>query len=196
MLGQLPTRLEIKGYIYDINPDYRNILQIISALNDNELEDGEKVFILLRRLFSRFELIPKDDYADALKSALLFIDCNRESSGKPAPKVVDWEKDEQLIFAAVNKVAGSEVRTVDFMHWWTFLGYYQSVDRDDLFSFIVSIRQKKANGRKLEKYESEFYSANRTMCEINHVDKKKEAENYLAALYAELTNGGENDGGG
>ena len=66
---------------------------------------------------------------------------------------VDWEKDEQLIFAAVNHVAGQEVRALPYLHWWTFMGYFQSIDRDDLWATVLLIRQKKARGRRLEPYE-------------------------------------------
>ena len=194
MLGQLPTSLELRGESYSIDPDFRNVLQIISAMSDKELNDEEKVYILLRRLYTSFDRIPRELYEDAIKAALNFIECGRNTEKKSDPKVVDWNKDEQLIFAAVNKVAGREVRDTP-MHWWTFLGFYQSIDHEDLFSFVVSIRQKKARHKKLEKYESDFYNANRSLCDIAPVtSRKKEAEDYLAALYAELTDGGGSNG--
>ena len=194
MLGQLPKTLEIRGKPFAIDTDYRNILQIISALNDSELKDDEKAYILLRRLYTDPDSIPTDALEDALRAAYDFIECGkREDGDRKPPKVVDWEKDEQMIFAAVNKVAGSEVRGVPYMHWWTFLGLYQSVDREDLFSFVVSIRQKRAKGKKLEDYEKEFFAANPELFRVDPaINRKKEAEDYLAALYAELTGGGEN----
>lgn len=186
MLGQLPTSLEVKGNTYAIRSDYRNILRIIAAYEAAELKDREKILICLKRMYVDFDTIPADDYEAAYEAATNFIECQMRSD-KPGPKVVDWEKDGQLIFAAVNKVAGKEVRAVEYMHWWTFMGYFQSVDRDDLWGFILTIRQKKAKGRKLEKHETEFYNANRSMCDIGErVDRKKEAENYADALYAEL----------
>jgi len=185
MLGLLPKTLEVNGTSYSINPDYRNILQIFTAFNDDELKDNEKTYICLRRLYTDFSTIPKTDYAEAYKAASDFIEC-RMHSDKPGPKVVDWEKDEQLIFAAVNKVAGTEIRAVPYMHWWTFLGYFQGIDRDDIWGFVLTIRQKKAKHKKLEKYENEFYLANRSLCEIKQVDKKKDAEDYLLALYNDL----------
>ena len=186
MLGQLPTSLEVNGRTYAIRSDYRNILRIIAAYEAAELKDREKVLICLKRMYVDFDTIPADDYEAAYEAATKFIECQMRSD-KPGPKVVDWEKDGQLIFAAVNKVAGKEVRAVEYMHWWTFMGYFQSVDRDDLWGFILTIRQKKAKGRKLEKHETEFYNANRSMCDIGErVDRKKDAENYADALYAEL----------
>lgn len=186
MLGQLPTTLNVCGIDYKINSDYRNILQIISAYNDETLQDSEKVYICLRRLFSDFGSIPTQHYGEAYTAAFGFIEY-QPSSDKPGPKVVDWEKDEHLIFAAVNKVAGQELRLLDYMHWWTFLGFFQSIDRDDLYGFIISIRHKRAKHKKLEKHETEFFNANRSLCEIHTIkDSKKDAEDYLTALYNEL----------
>ena len=187
MLGQLPNSLEVNGRIYTIRSDYRNILQIITAYDDDELKDNEKVLICLKRMYVDFDKLPSHDYEAAYKAATAFIECQMHSE-KPGPKMVDWNKDAQLIFAAINKVAGQEVRATKYMHWWTFLGYFQSIDRDDLWGFILTIRQKKAKGRKLEKYETEFYNANRSMCDVGgkRVDRKKEAQEYMEALDAEL----------
>ena len=186
MLGQLPTSLEIRGVNYDIRSDYRNILQIISAFDAPDLKDGEKALVGLRRMYVDFEKIPTDAYKEAYEAAVTFIECGMHSDG-PSPKVVSWEKDSQLIFAAINKVAGHEVRADPYMHWWTFLGYFQNVDRDDLWGFVLTIRQKRAKGKKLEQYETEFYNANRAMCDIgNRRNRKQEAIEYMEALYNEL----------
>lgn len=186
MLGQLPTSLNVVGKMYAIRPDYRNVLRIVSAYNNPNLKDREKVYICLKRLYTDFDHIPTTAYAAAYEAATEFIECHMKSD-KPSPKVVDWDKDEQLIFAAVNKVAGREVRAIEFMHWWTFLGYFQSIDREDLWGAVLTIRQKKAKGQKLEKYETEFYNANRSMCDIGQPkDRKKDALDYADALYQEL----------
>lgn len=49
-----------------------------------------------------------------------------------------------------------EVRALPYLHWWTFLGYYQSVDHDGLFGFVLTIRQKKTRGKKLENTSRSF----------------------------------------
>ena len=78
---------------------------------------------------------------------------------------MDWEQDESLVFPAVNKVAGQEVRNTEYMHWWTFMGYFMEID-DGTFSTVVGIRQKKVKGKKLEKWEQEFYRNNRKLCDL------------------------------
>lgn len=194
MLGMLPQTLNINGRAYKIRSDYRDILQIIAAFGDKELSDEEKAYVCLKRLFVAMESIPKSDYQDAYEAAITFIECHI-SDRKPSPKVVNWEKDEQLIFPAINKVAGMEVRAVPYMHWWTFLGYFQSIDREDIWGFILTIRQKRAKGKKLEKYEKDFLNANRDICEVEFREEKATTEDNLAKMFNELLkNGGGDDG--
>lgn len=194
MLGMLPQTLNINGRAYKIRSDYRDILQIIAAFGDKELSDEEKAYVCLKRLFVAMESIPKSDYQDAYEAAVTFIECHI-SDRKPSPKVVNWEKDEQLIFPAINKVAGMEVRAVPYMHWWTFLGYFQSIDREDIWGFILTIRQKRAKGKKLEKYEKDFLNANRDICEVEFREEKATTEDNLAKMFNELLkNGGGDDG--
>lgn len=190
MLGQLPRALEINGAEYEIDSDYRNILQIFSAFNDPDLTDQEKVYICMRRLFNNLEELPRQDYEAGYTAALRFIECNIKSD-KPSPKVINWEKDEQLIFPAINKVAGMEVRGVEYLHWWTFLGYFQAIDREDIWGFILTIRQKRAQHKPLAKHEKEFYNANRDLCDLEIHESRPTAEDTLADIFQSLLKGGE-----
>lgn len=190
MLGQLPRALEINGAEYEIDSDYRNILQIFAAFNDPDLTDQEKVYICMRRLFNNLEDLPRQDYETGYTAALRFIECNIKSD-KPSPKVINWEKDEQLIFPAINKVAGMEVRGVEYLHWWTFLGYFQAIDREDIWGFILTIRQKRAQHKPLAKHEKEFYNANRDLCDLEISESRPTAEDALADIFQSLLKGGE-----
>lgn len=191
MLGRLPQALKIKDRDYPINTDFRNILTIISAYNDKELSDSEKVYICLRRIFKNPDSLPKDKdfFTEAYKAATEFMEC-RTSDDKPGPRVVNWEKDEQIIFPAINKVAGVEVRSLPYLHWWTFLGYFQGIDRDDLWGMVLTIRQKKAKGKKLEKYEKEFLASNRDLCAMERLKDQDTPEDVLEKLFNKLAKEG------
>lgn len=192
MLGQLPKSVNVNGTDYEIRSDFRNILTIFEALEDPNLTDQDKAYVLLRRIYVDLESIPKKDITDAYKAAVDFIEGASSSKGKESRyKLFNWVKDEHMIFPAVNKVAGCEVRLVEYMHWWTFLGYFSSVDREDLWSFVLSIRQKRAKGKKLEKYEREFLNANRELCSIESNVPAKKAEETLQDIFNSLVEGGD-----
>ncbi|MDD3337814.1 MAG: Gp15 family bacteriophage protein [Lachnospiraceae bacterium] len=185
MLGKLPTTLSINEKDYAIRTDYRDILTIFSAFNDKDLSDSEKVFVCMKRLYKDFSTIPKTDYEEAYKAVIKFIECQQHDD-KPSPKIVNWEKDEQLIFPAVNKVAGCEIRAIPYMHWWTFLGYFMGIDREDTWGFILTIRQKKAHHKKLADYEKEFYLANPELCNVERKEDRKTAEDKLSDIFDTL----------
>lgn len=196
MIGQLPQTLNVLNTEYEIRTDYRDVLKIIVAYNDKDLSDEEKVFVCLSRIYKDFNRMPrdKDTYMAAVKAATEFIEC-RLSNDKPSPKVVNWEKDEQLIFPAINKAAGMEIRAVPYLHWWTFLGYFQGIDRDDLWGVVLTIRQKKAKGKKLEKYEKEFVASNRELCSMEYLKDKQTPEDAMRELYEKLLKEGGADNG-
>lgn len=166
MIGRLPTTLEVAGITWNIRTDFRDILVIMQAFSDPELFPEEKYEVMLEILFMEPEEIPSTAYPEAIRQALWFLDCGQEvDDKKPSRKVMDWEQDEPILFPAINKVAGREVRIAEYMHWWTFMGYFMEIE-EGTFSTVLGIRQKRAKGKKLEKWEQEFYLANKSMCDI------------------------------
>jgi hypothetical protein len=77
------------------------------------------------------------------------------------PKLLDWDQDAQVIIADINKVAGTEVRSLPFLHWWTFLSFFHAIGEGQL-STLISIREKLRTGKKLEKWEQEYCRRNRS----------------------------------
>ncbi len=187
MIGDLPKTLSVNGVAYDIKTDYRTVLKTIMAFQDDELSSQDKAYVLLVNTYQHPEQIPGEDMQEAYKQAMLFISYERQEpkAKKKNPKVVDWERDEGMLFPAINKVAGFEVRGVEYLHWWTFMGYFQGISHDDTYGFVLSIRQKKAKHKKLEKYEQEFFNANREMVDLNF-KTRQDTEDELQKIYMEL----------
>ena len=183
MIGELPRRLSVNGQDYDIRTDFRDILNILTAFGDPELEDNEKVYVCLFILFPDFDNMPQSDFEAAFKAALKFIDCGQEPASKKSPRTMDWEQDEALIFPAINKVAGRETRAAEYIHWWTFMGWFMEID-EGVYSNVLSIRSKKAKGKKLEKWEREFWNANKDICLLRTklTEEEKAARDRLNAL--------------
>ena len=86
---------------------------------------------------------------------------------------MDWEQDATLIIAAVNRVVGREIRADKYMHWWTFLSAYMEIG-ECTFTHILSIRQKRATGKKLEKWEQDYIRDNKDVVLLK--DKLTEQE--------------------
>ena len=187
MLGQLPKTLTINGKSYRIRTDYRNILRIFEAFADKDLSDKEKMLVCLRRMFVDFSKLPYNDYKEAYEQVYWFIGCGKPEEKRPPVRTFNWIKDEPLMFPAVNKAAGLEVRAVPYLHWWTFMGYFESIDAESLFGTVLSIRQKKARGKKLEKYEREFMQNNKALMALDVEEAKpRTAEEKLLDMFNDL----------
>ena len=181
---RLPTSLEVNGREFEIRTDYRDVMNIMAAMNDPNLEDKEKLYVTLFVLYKDFDELQSDDYKEAFEKALWFLNNGEESDGKAnSAKLIDFEQDEKILIPAINRVAGFEVRAADYIHWWTFLGYYMEIG-ECTFSNVVNIRMKRAKNKKLEKWELEFYTNNKDMINIKEKlsDEEIEAKKRLMEI--------------
>ena len=174
MIFDLPTTLEVGGKMWDIATDYRDILRILTAFEDPDLSEEDKAMVCLYNLYVDMEDIPRELVQEAFDAAVEFIDHGAPSEDG-SPRTMDWTQDAPLIFPAVNRVAGFEVRSVDYMHWWTFMGYFMEI-RDTIYATVLGLRQKKARGKKLEKSEQDFWNHNKRLCVIRHRETEEERE--------------------
>lgn len=182
---ELPTSFEIGGVDFDIRSDFRAILDILKYLNNPEYEEDEQALICLIIFYPEFKQIPQECYQDAINHAMDFISADIKDEGKPAPRLMDWEQDGTLIIPAVNKVLGSDCRSSPYLHWWTFIGAYMEIG-ESIFSEVINIREKKIKGKKLEKYEREFYQKNKGIIDLIKRESEEEKEEK-ARLNALLT---------
>lgn len=177
MIYDLPTSFEIGGKEYEIRSDYRAALDICVALSDPELDDSEKALVALTILYPDFDDMPPSDYKEALDKCLWFINGGEEDDGKKAPKLMDWEQDFKLLVAPVNRVLGKEIRSLEYLHWWTWVSAYMEIGGDCTFAQIVSIRDKQARHKQLDKAEKEWLKRNRDLVEFKQ--KYTQAEDDL-----------------
>lgn len=175
MSSRLPKSVIVNGKEMAIRYQYTAILDIISALNDPELEDKEKVYVCLYIFYEDFNELKETDMEEAFKQVQEFMDNGVSSDRSRNVKMVDFEQDERIMYPAINKVAGREIRNDDNIHWWTFLGWFMEMG-ECTYSNVLNIRSKKAKGKKLEKWEEEFYRENRKMCDIQARLSKEEIE--------------------
>ena len=185
---ELPITITVNENIYAIrnNGDYRMVLDAFSALNDVTLDKQERLMIFYPD-FEDIEVIlcsPEELLTELVNKMFDFMNCGQTNPGaKTEMKLIDWEGDSQLIASGINNVAGKEIRSVEYCHWWTFMGYYFAIGESPL-STVVGIRSKIAKGKKLEKYEQEFRRDNpQYFIWDNRTLQQKEDDALLAELW-------------
>ena len=180
----LPIEIEIDGISYPINKngDYRVILDVISALNDDTLSDNEKAICTLG-IFYNFNV--PENTQEAVNKMMDFINCGEEPEQVEQTKqpMMNWEHDFNVLVAPINKALGVEVRSVPYLHWWTFISGYMEIGECQ-FSTIATIRQKKQKGAKLDKWEQEFYNENRKRVDLK-VKYTSEEKDFMKNIFGE-----------
>lgn len=170
MMWDLPTTVEIDGEHYKITNacDFRMVLDVICALNDEELNENQKV---QTALYIFYEDISKcENINKAIESMYKIISYTTSEieNNENKPILMDWEHDFHQIVPPVNRVLGYDVRTPDrYTHWFTFLSGYMEIGECQ-FQTIVNIRSKRMRGKKLDDWEREFYAENKKMVDLPH----------------------------
>ena len=190
----LQTSVEVGRESFQIrnNGDFRMVLDCFEAMNDLELSEMERVYSALIIFYEDFNSVAdvskrSDILEDLFKEMSKFINGGEEErqSNTRNFKVIDWQKDSNLICSAVNNVAKTEIRALDYLHWWTFLSYYNAVG-ECILSSIVSIRYKIARGEKLEKHEKKFRMENPEYFNIDmRTTEQKEADEYIRKMWGD-----------
>lgn len=171
-LYSLPEGVTFGGREYRLRADFRNILKIFGVLQRDYPE-----YIRWRIAVGLF-YEPALDEADMQAGVQYLAEfLQPEGAGAAGAKLLDWQVDAAPIIAGVNAAAGQEIRSLPFVHWWTFLSWFHAMPPGEL-STRVAIRQKKQKGEKLEASEQEYYRQNRQA-----VDLKPE---YTAEEKAEI----------
>lgn len=176
-----PTSLNVGGVDYEIRTDYRVVLDLFAALSDPELTDLDEQMtsymqsqVIMQIMFPDCDNIPHEHWQEALNKVSEFIDMGITEDSKK-PKTMDWEQDAPILIPAINRVLNCEIRAQKYIHWWTFLGAYMEIG-ESLFSNVIHIRQKKATGKKLEKWEQDFYKENKSLIDFKQKDRRSSEE--------------------
>ena len=165
------------------------VLDCFAALNDTELPKEDRLIAALIIFYEDFndieDVLYCKDVEILVKEMYKFFNCG-EASGvgnKVKHNLIDWEQDQQFICSAVNNVAKKEIRLEEYVHWWTFMGYYLAIGESPM-STIVAIRHKIVEGKKLEKYEQEFRHDNPQYFDWNSKSvEEQETQDAIMAMW-------------
>lgn len=159
----LPVQTKIQDRVYDLQADFRDVLEVIGWLQNPELPEFIRWQVALG-LFYKQDVAPEHS-REAMAYLGWFLTGGNPEGDKPGPKLLDWEQDAAAIISDVNKTAGQEIRALPFLHWWTFLSWFHGIGEGQV-SALVSIRDKLQRGKKLEGWEKEFYRQNRDRIQL------------------------------
>lgn len=183
----LPRCAVLDGQEYEIRTDYRDILEVLRWLSggaDPQLKPEERWYIAMRLFYPGFAAMPADAWGAATAFLQEFLLAGRPEPQPGTPQLMDWQQDAPLIAAGIGRAAGQDVRTLPYLHWWSFLALFDAIGEGS-FATVVAIRDKLRRGRRLENWELDFYRTHRTMVELRPAataEEQAEKQRLLAML--------------
>lgn len=176
---KLPVQAQLGGRTWAIHSDYRDVLEVLRWLNgsaDPALTQGERWYVAMRLFYPAFAEMPRTLWPQATAFLQAFLSAGRPEPERGAPVLLDWQQDAPLIAAGIAQAAGQDVRTLPYLHWWSFLGFFDAIGEGSLAT-VVGIRDKLRRGRRLENWELEFYRTHRAAVDLRPApDPAAEAE--------------------
>jgi len=181
---QLPDAIEIDGVEYKIKTDYRGCLRILQALEDPELSEQERCFVLIDNLF---EEIPTN-VQRAVDLGLKFINTGDEvvEPEEEPMRLFSFDHDGNFIYAAFQQTHGIDLEQTT-IHWWKFMALFMDLGSETAFCQLVSFRKRIKSGTAT-KEELKEYRNNPELFDVPEPDRRTPQEKLEEEAFLRLIN--------
>ena len=209
---ELPVSVDIGSKKYEIDADFRTIMNIEGIIFGKEVTEDQKSFakemmqeievnekdaITNAKYYDALKIFYKDNIPDDLEEAmekiLWFYSCGKEetSKTKTKKKVISFEHDFDYINAGFMQDYKIDLFEVDFLHWWKFMSLFSALHDDCKICEIIGYRSA-----ELKNFDKEQRKRIREMQKIYALpdDISKEEKKRQDEITQILLNGGDLSG--
>ncbi len=151
---ELPLSVDIGGRACRIQTDYRDILKILRILADERYHPRAR-WLWAVTAFLCTETPPMEHFEAACDCLARFLQGGETPGVCQDSPLIDWETDAPEILDGVNAAAGHDIRRDEYLHWWTFLSFFNNI-REGRLADLVAIRRKRKKGAHLTPEEQEY----------------------------------------
>ncbi len=209
---ELPVSVDIGSEKYEIDADFRTIMNIEGIIFGKEVTEDQKNFakemmkeieinekdaITNAKYYDALKIFYKDNIPDDLEEAmekmLWFYSCGKEetSKSKTKKKVISFEHDFDYINAGFMQDYKIDLFEVDFLHWWKFMSLFSALHDDCKICEIIGYRSAELKNfdKEQRKRIREMQKIYALPDEISKEEKKRQDE-----ITQILLNGGDLSG--
>lgn len=209
---ELPVSVDIGSKKYEIDADFRTIMNIEGIIFGKEVTEDQKNFA--KEMMQEVEINEKDaitnakyhdalkifykdnipdDLEEAMEKMLWFYSCGKEetSKTKTKKKVISFEHDFDYINAGFMQDYKIDLFEVDFLHWWKFMSLFSALHDDCKICEIIGYRSAELKNldKEQRKRIREMQKIYALPDEISKEEKKRQDE-----ITQILLNGGDLSG--
>lgn len=179
LIDLLPSSVKIDGTEYEINSDFRTSVLFSLLMEDDSLNEEEKV---LQALNLYYPVIP-DNLEKAIEQIKWFYSCGKldnpignKKARASSKKVFDFEVDANYIYSAFMSQYNIDLQDIGQLHWWKFKALLEGLKEDNKLSKIIQYRSMDLSKIK-DKEQRKFYKDMQKQYSL-----KKESEEDLKLL--------------
>lgn len=209
---ELPVSVDIGSKKYEIDADFRTVMNIEGIIFGKEVTEDQKNFakemmqeveinekdaITNAKYYDALKIFYKDNIPDDLEEAmekmLWFYSCGKEETSKvkTKKKVISFEHDFDYINAGFMQDYKIDLFEVDFLHWWKFMSLFSALHDDCKICEIIGYRSAELKNfdKEQRKRVREMQKIYALPDEISKEEKKRQDE-----ITQILLNGGDLSG--
>ena len=135
---KLPDAVVCGGKKYRVDLDFRNVLNMLDVLAQDDLIEGAKIYRAVRCVMKR---PPRDDARCAEILGAVRGVCFKQSDKPRGPKMTDFEQDADVIRAAFLQEYGINLWH-DRLHWCEFTALLDALPEGSRYTEILGIRSR------------------------------------------------------
>lgn len=143
ILDEFPDAVVVNNVEVKIDANFKTILRILRALEDEMLDKYERLVLSLVLFYGEYiddENIQKKMF-EAMMNFISLYKLDEEKSNKQ--KLFDFNEDSMYIYSAFYSQYSIDLNEIEYMHWFKFVALFGELKSDCVHSQIVNIRSKK-----------------------------------------------------
>lgn len=193
LVDLLPTIIEIDKEKYEINSDFRTSIIFELMMQDNELNDKQKISNALELYYP---VVP-DNIEIAIDKLLWFYRCGKDvnvsnSNGNSAntrvSQIYNYDYDDDYIYSAFLDQYNVDLQDIEDLHWWKFKAMFKALKEDNMIVKIMKYRNVDLSKIK-DKDERMHYKEMKELYKIPGKVDKNELEKINQIANALINNG-------
>ena len=175
LIDKLPEKID--GI--PINTDFRVGILFEIMMQDNELEEYQKIKFALELFYSQ----PILDYSKAIENIIWFYSCGKRNTGSKSTKIIySFEHDAEYIFSAFLSEYNINLNRIKYLHWWEFKALFTSLSENNLFNKIMGYRAinlSQIKDKEMKKYYRDLQMKYRLPDNRSEEEKEKDFASAL-----------------
>ena len=132
-----PTKVKIEDREYEINTDFRVAIECNQIAQDDKIDDYERAFAIIYKLYGESGLNAKYDLNKLLELGQKYLSCGKEVENyKNEEPDMDFVQDMDYIEASFMSDYNIDLSNTE-MHWWKFYNLINGLSNSEMGNCCV-----------------------------------------------------------